>query len=144
MAGPISRAPLASDELRAMALPRSSRSSTICPTKICRRGASNALTRPWNTARARISPRVTTRARVRAARTSDWAAAAAWVHTSSRRRSIRSIQTPAKGARTKVGISPAKPTTPSSSEERVRRQTSQVVAIRVIQVPMIEMPWPAK
>jgi len=82
-------------------------------------------------------------ARVSAAIASDCTAASAWVQTSRRRRSIRSISTPANGARRKVNICPAKPTTPSSHAEWVSRHTSQLVAMRVIQVPMSEMLWPA-
>jgi hypothetical protein len=44
----------------------------------------------------------------------------------------------------KVGICPAKLTVPSSSADPVNRKTSQLVAIRVIQVPMSEMLWPPK
>ena len=43
MAGPISRAPLAIEELMAMALLRSLRSSTICTRKDWRAGMSKAL-----------------------------------------------------------------------------------------------------
>ena len=71
MAGPISRAPLAIEELMAMALPRSLRSSTICTRKDWRPGMSKALINPWKAVRAMISRRVMTCARVSAARASD-------------------------------------------------------------------------
>ena len=44
----------------------------------------------------------------------------------------------------KVGIWPAKLTVPSKSADPVKRKTSQLVAIRVIHVPMREMLWPPK
>jgi hypothetical protein len=44
----------------------------------------------------------------------------------------------------KVGICPAKLTVPSRSADPVKRKTSQLVAIRVIHVPMSEMLWPPK
>ncbi len=53
MAGPSSRAALTIDELSAMALGRSSRSSTIWTTIDCRAGMSKALMRPWKTLSAR-------------------------------------------------------------------------------------------
>ena len=52
--GPISRATFTIDELMAMALPRSARSSTICTMKDCRPGMSKALMMPCITLRARI------------------------------------------------------------------------------------------
>ena len=45
----------------------------------------------------------------------------AWVSISRRRRSKRSISTPPKGLRTRMGIWLAKPTTPSTSAEPVSR-----------------------
>src|ERR1700693_2456856 len=67
-----------------------------------------------------------------------------WVTTSTLRRSRRSIQTPANGANRKVGICPEKPTIPSKSAEPVKRYTSQLVARRVIHVPIRETVWPLK
>jgi hypothetical protein len=46
-AGPIRRAALTMDELSAIALGRSARSSTIWTTIDCRAGMSNALMSPW-------------------------------------------------------------------------------------------------
>jgi hypothetical protein len=43
-----------------------------------------------------------------------------------------------------VGICPANPTTPSKKAEPVSRYTSQLVASRVIHVPISEMLWPPK
>ena len=57
---------------------------------------------------------------------------------------IYDTHTPAKGASRKVGICPANPTTPSSSAEPVRRYTSQLVAIRVIHVPISDTLCPPK
>jgi len=45
---------LTMEELMAMALPRSARSSTICTMKDWRPGMSNALMMPWVTLRNRI------------------------------------------------------------------------------------------
>jgi hypothetical protein len=75
---------------------------------------------------------------------SDWIIAKICVTSKTCRRSSRSIQTPANGAKMKVGICPANPTTPSKKAERVSRYTSQLVARRVIQVPIREMHWPPK
>ena len=61
------------------------------------------------------------------------------VHTSTLRRSSRSIHTPANGASRNVGIWPAKLTVPSTSAEPVSLYTSHDVAMRVIHVPMSEM-----
>ena len=47
--GPSRRAPLTIDELSAMALGRSSRSSTISTTNACRAGMSKALMSPCKT-----------------------------------------------------------------------------------------------
>ena len=52
--GPRSRAPLTIEELRAMALGRSARSSTISTTKACRAGMSNALITPCRSCRPAI------------------------------------------------------------------------------------------
>ncbi len=71
MAGPISRAPFAIEELMAMALLRSLRSSTICTRNDCRPGMSKALIKPCKAVRAMISQRVMTCASVSAARASD-------------------------------------------------------------------------
>ncbi len=59
--------------------------------------------------------------RVSAASASDCTMESVCVHTSTLRRSARSIQTPAKGAKRKVGIWPAKLTVPSSSADPVSR-----------------------
>ncbi len=139
IAGPISRAPLTIDELIAMALPRSFLSSTIWMRNDCRAGISNALMSPWNTASAITSPSVMTCASVSAAIASDCAAAAACVHTRRLRRFSRSTQTPATGPNRNATIWPEKLTTPSNSAECVNRYTSQLVASRVIQVPISEM-----
>ena len=121
MAGPISRAPLAIEELMAMALLRSFRSSTIWTRNDWRPGMSNALIKPCNAVSAMISQRVMTCASVSAAMASDWTAAAACVHTSSLRRLRRSTHTPANGPSANETICPAKLTMPSSSAECVRR-----------------------
>src|SRR5689334_10700857 len=60
------------------------------------------------------------------------------------RRSSRSTHTPAMGHKKKVGICPAKPTSPSKNAEPVKRYTSQLVARRLIQVPINEMLCPMK
>src|SRR6202041_3629768 len=79
-----------------------------------------------------------------AASAKDCSMARACVTSKTLRRLRRSTQTPAKGANRNVGICPAKPTTPSRKAEPVRRYTSQLVARRVIQVPIKEMPCPPK
>ncbi len=66
------------------------------------------------------------------------------VHTNTLRRSTRSTSTPASGAKRNVGICPAKPTVPSSSDDFVNRYTSHDVATRVIHVPISEMLCPPK
>ena len=58
---------------------------------------------------------------VSAASASDCTMESVCVHTSTWRRLRRSTQTPAKGAKRKVGICPAKLTVPSSSAEPVSR-----------------------
>jgi hypothetical protein len=57
----------------------------------------------------------------RAANSADWIIASTCVTTRIRWRFQRSTQTPATGARKKVGICPAKPTIPSSRAEPVSR-----------------------
>ncbi len=81
---------------------------------------------------------------VSAASANDCTMASVCVHTSTCRRSSRSTQTPAKGAKRNVGICPAKLTVPSSSADPVSRYTSHDVAMRVIHVPMSEMVCPPK
>jgi hypothetical protein len=68
----------------------------------------------------------------------------ACVATSSRFRFHRSTAMPANGMRANAGTCDAKPTTPSSRAEPVRRYTSQLVAVIVIQVPHSETIWPPK
>ena len=68
----------------------------------------------------------------------------AWVMTRRRRRFHRSARTPPSGASRKVGSCPAKPTSPRRKADPVKRYTSQLVAMRVNQVPTREIPWPAK
>lgn len=55
-----------------------------------------------------------------------------------------STQTPASGPSMKVGICPANPTMPKRNAEPVKRYTNQLVAMRVIHVPMSETLCPAK
>ena len=138
------REPFTMDELRAMALGRSSRRSTIWGRKACRAGMSKALTMPWNTLSQRISGTVIRCERARAARAKDWIMDSTWVTTSTRCRSRRSTHTPAKGPRTKAGIWLIKPVRPSRKAEPVIRYTSQLVASRVIQVPTSERLCPPK
>jgi hypothetical protein len=54
--GPTSRARLKREEFRAMALPRSDRSSTMRTTKACRAGMSKAFTTPRKTPQTRMAP----------------------------------------------------------------------------------------
>ena len=119
--GPMSRAMFTIDELMAMALPRSRRSSTICTRKAWRPGMSNALMTPCIALSTRIQWIVTRPESVSAARASDCTMASVCVHTRTFWRLSRSTQTPAKGARRNVGICPAKLTVPSSSADPVRR-----------------------
>jgi hypothetical protein len=55
-----------------------------------------------------------------------------------------SAATPPTGDRMKVGIWLANPTTPSRTGDPVRRYTSQLVAMRCIQVPIKDVPCPRK
>ena len=71
MAGPMSRAMLTIEELRAIALPRSCLSSTIWMRNAWRPGMSKALISPCITLRAMISWMLMTLAMVRAASASD-------------------------------------------------------------------------
>ncbi len=143
-AGPSRRAPLTIEELMAMALPRSRRSSTICTRKAWRAGMSKALTRPCTAMSTVISARLITPASVSAPISSACSARIACVHSSSLRRLRRSTQTPANGPIRNEMMLPVKLTSPSSSAELVSRYTSHPAAMRVIQVPISEMPWPAK
>ncbi len=79
-----------------------------------------------------------------AASANDWIIESTCVRVRVRWRSQRSTRTPAIGPKTNDGIVLAKPTTPSRTAESVSRYTSQLVAIRVIHVPMSETLWPAK
>jgi len=144
MAGPTSRAALKFDELSAMALPRSARSSIIRTTDACRVGISTALTSPWNTVSAITHGMVTVSESTSAASASDCSIDSTCVTTSTRWRSKRSSHTPASGGSRIEGACPAKATSPSRNAESVRRYTSHDVARRVIQEPMSEMPWPMK
>ena len=71
IAGPIMRLPLTSDELSAMALGRSARSSTIWTTNDWRAGVSNALTTPCSACKIRISVTVMLPVRVSSASAAD-------------------------------------------------------------------------
>jgi len=132
------------DELRAIALGRSARSSTISTTKACRAGVSKALTTPWKALRRRIQVTSIVRVRARPASANDCSIERTWVTQRTRYRPQRSTQTPARGASRNVGIWPAKPTRPSTDADPVRRYTSQLVATRVIQVPTSDVPCPRK
>src|ERR1700733_11901341 len=81
---------------------------------------------------------------VSAASASDCNMARTCVTTSTLRRFRRSTHTPAKGANRNVGICPANPTTPSRNAEPVSLYTSQLVARRVIHVPISEIVCPLK
>ena len=142
--GPTSRATFTIDELIAMALPRSPRSSTISTMNACRPGMSNALTMPCMTLKHQNHGIVMWPESVSAASASDCTMASVCVHTSTFRRSSRSTQTPANGANRNVGICPAKLTVPSSSADPVSRYTSHAVATRVIHVPISEIVCPPK
>ena len=83
-------------------------------------------------------------ANVSAASATDWSMDKNWVTTRRRWRSHLSTSTPANGARIRVGICPKKPTMPSRNTEPLSRYTSQLVAMRVIQVPTSETVWPLK
>ena len=66
------------------------------------------------------------------------------VITSVRCRSQRSTQTPATGARKNIGTCEQKLTVPSRTADPVSRYTSQLVASRVIQVPISEVGLPGE
>ncbi len=121
MAGPTRRALLKFDELRAMALPRSARSSIIRTTNAWRVGISTALTTPWKSARPMIHGIVMWSLRVRAAIASDCAIASTCTTMSTLCRSHRSTHTPASGGRMSEGAWLANATTPSRNSESVRR-----------------------
>ncbi len=141
--GPTRRAPLRMEELSAMGFGRSLRSSTISSTNACRAGESKAFTTPWRSWSAATSPTVMAPASVSAARANDCSIESACVTTRTRWRECRSTNTPAMGESI-VGARPQNPMTPSIAAEPVRRYTSQLVAMRVSQVPTSETLWPAK
>ncbi len=76
--------------------------------------------------------------------TSACTMASVCVKITSRWRLVRSTNTPATGARKKVGICPANPTTPNHHGDLVKSQTSHAKATCCIQVPTSEIVWPAK
>jgi len=102
--GPTRRAMFTIEELMAIALARSRLSSTICTMNDWRPGMSNALMMPCMTLRPRTHAMVMWPVSVRAARARDCTIESAWVQRSTWRRSRRSIHTPARGAKRKLGI----------------------------------------
>jgi hypothetical protein len=111
--GPSRRAALNIDELSAMALGRSARSSIISTTKACRPGMSKELIRPWKAASSSTSTTVMRPVSVSTASAADCAMARTCVTTRTRRRSQRSTSTPATGPSRKLGICDEKLTAPS-------------------------------
>ena len=81
---------------------------------------------------------------IMAASVPAWRMDSDWVRSSSRRRSQRSAKTPATGAKSRLGICPAKLTMPSIIIESVSRKTSHCMAMCCIQVPISDRPWPKK
>ena len=67
-----------------------------------------------------------------------------WVVTMIRCRSRRSARLPPTGASKKTGICPAKPTSPSRTDDPLNRYTSHDCATDCIQVPISEISCPAK
>ena len=57
---------------------------------------------------------------------------------------LGSARPPAKGAKTKAGRSPRKPTRPKIRADPLSRYTSQLIAIRCAHVPISEIAWPKK
>ena len=105
---------------------------------------SKALISSWKALSQMMSHTVMRCASATPANANDCTMASTCVTTSTLWRFRRSTHTPAKGANRKVGICPANPTTPSSSAESVSRYTNQLVAIRVIHVPVRETLCPPK
>ncbi len=119
--GPSSRAALTIEELRAIALPRSSLFSMSATRNAWRPGMSNAFTTPWTTFNTRIASMEMRPLSVSTASANDCSIETVCVAMRSRRRSQRSMNSPAKGPRRNAGNWPAKPTSPRSSADPVSR-----------------------
>ena len=120
-AGPMSRAPFIKNELSAIALPKSSRRSTVCGTNACRPGMSKALIAPSTAASASNSQALTAPDIVRTVSTTAWTSAQACVITNIRRNGQRSTSTPVMGANSRMGTCAAKPSMPRRKGESVSR-----------------------
>jgi hypothetical protein len=120
MAGPMTRAPLNMEEFNAIAFIKSSR-ETISMRKDWRPGISKAFTAPRSAASVMISQVFTMCNKVSAASTKASSMEATWVPMTIFWRFQRSAAKPPSGDRIKIGIWPANPTTPRSSEEPVMR-----------------------
>ncbi len=142
--GPMMRDALNIAEFNAIAFGRSADASTISTTKAWRAGVSKEFTSPWKICSSTISVTVIRPLIASPARAADCSADNTCVMRRIRRRSQRSPITPPNGARIRSGICPANATTPSRNSEPVSRNTSQLVATRVIHVPTSESDCPPK
>jgi hypothetical protein len=100
------------EELRAMALPRSSLLSSMSGRKACRPGMSKAFTQPMKTLRAMMCQNSTVPAKTSAVNMAAWIIARVWVAITTRCRFQRSRKTPINGMSKKLGICEANVTTP--------------------------------
>jgi len=100
-----------------MALGRSSLSSTSCTAMACRAGTSRALMQPRQRAMKISNPGVSHSIQASTASTRACTMERLWLSRSRRRRSTRSLHTPAKAEKKRMGIWLAKPTLPSTNAE---------------------------
>ena len=143
--GPISRAMFTIDELMAMALPRSARSSTICTMNDCRPGMSKALMMPCMTLSARIQWMVMRPEKGERGQRER-------LHHGQRLRPHQHLPAVRAGPPRRRQTAPAEmwesgprsSPCPAAAPNSVSRYTSHDVAMRVIQVPMSEMVCPPK
>ena len=140
-AGPTIRAALKIAELRATALPMSSR-PTISMTKAWRVGMSIALVQPRMNAIRITCQTWISWVSVRTARTTASPIAIVWVAMRVRRLGRLSATMPPNRPKTSTGANCAAVTTPSQNGSPVNVRTSQSSAMFCIQVPTREMSWP--
>ena len=142
-AGPMTRAPLNIAELRATALPMSSR-PTSSIENAWRTGMSTALAIPSRKASTRIIQTSTTPVMTRTARIAARTIIATWVAIRTCRFGSASAATPANRPRTMTGMNWAADTMPSQIGSWVSSRTSHACATCCIQVPTSEIAWPPK
>ena len=142
-AGPRTRAPLNIAELRATALPMSSR-PTISTEKAWRVGMSTTLVSPPSSARIMICQTSTAPVNTRANIVNDRIILTACVAIRVWRLGRASAIRPPNRPRTMTGIHCIAATTPSRNGSPVSWRISQPWATACIQVPTSETSWPPK